>query len=688
MRRRGHWRRVLEASVFEQLGFSEEERAEVLGALGKAGDAAQGTAYWLGQIARNTGDKDTVLKAAEVLKNYKNSCWEVIQRIGMASRDEGIDGLNRIMDILGDDAVAGAVREYEGHGSGSVVHWLGYAAQETMDPDYVAQMAGILTMKDVRRAVRKYEGYLANQMAFWLGNKAYETKDAGAVIGMAGIVGEDMIARSLGSFDNGGAIAKWAGRVAYETMDPDRVKRLIDLLDTEEVRKAMTKHKQCGWQVADALGRLAYECEDEAILRGMATAFSSKEVLKTVRGRKEGPWMMEWFGGVASKTKDREKVIGAAKMLRRLPSLAYDELTKDSLAKIMKEGLDEMITDRESLYAAKVWLRAKSLPKPTKDNIRDYGRLASAYARERFSLDGDYGLNQLDLLLSSRRRKKIVRLANEARESGLKVYNLETSADYTLAIDDEKKKHIIAGINGSRDSETEKRALGFLEPLVGKETLDAARGKWHEHLAKERPVLKKLVESYRKGEMDDALRVLAEAGSPRINDILAIAEPAMASAGRSTILAAESKDPLDYDSRVQMACVYMPRESRGGIMYYCKDDNVLLVRYDIAGKPVGSAICYLEDDVLLVDSVEGHRTMRRGKVFDVVYKDLLRRAGEMGVSKVIFNLRVANETAKKFISHIRGKGLRKGHVSLRLETESHLEAVKTKKGVLGYVAEL
>jgi hypothetical protein len=150
--------------------------------------------------------------------------------------------------------------------------------------------------------------------------------------------------------------------------------------------------------------------------------------------------------------------------------------------------------------------------------------------------------------------------------------------------------------------------------------------------------------------------------------------------------AVESNDPLDYDSRVQMACVYLPRYFHEGIYDYCRDKRFTLVRYDINGKTVGSAICYAEGDRFLVDSIEGHRTFRKPQIFDAVYKDLMDRARSKGYKEIIFSNGGTNETPKRFIEYLGSVGLKNGKVKMDLDTKGYLEA--DEDGVDGYVVSL
>jgi len=91
----------------------------------------------------------------------------------------------------------------------------------------------------------------------------------------------------------------------------------------------------------------------------------------------------------------------------------------------------------------------------------------------------------------------------------------------------------------------------------------------------------------------------------------------------------------------------------------------------------------MEDNIFLVDSVEGHRRFRNDKIFEIVYNDLIERAREKGAEMIVFNIDVYNETSRKFIEYLSRKNLPKGRIKMRLDTDAYLEAKKD--GVNGYV---
>ncbi|MGC8699293.1 MAG: hypothetical protein ACP5RE_03865, partial [Candidatus Acidifodinimicrobium sp.] len=126
--------------------------------------------------------------------------------------------------------------------------------------------------------------------------------------------------------------------------------------------------------------------------------------------------------------------------------------------------------------------------------------------------------------------------------------------------------------------------------------------------------------------------------------------------------------------------------------YYTKDrkKGFLLVRYDLNDKEIGSAICYIENDKFLVDSVEGHRTFRKAPIFDAVYKDLVYRAKSKGAKEVIFGTNGVNETAIHFIRYIKESehkyGLRQEAISMELNrNDAYIETHKERMHYVLYL---
>lgn len=91
----------------------------------------------------------------------------------------------------------------------------------------------------------------------------------------------------------------------------------------------------------------------------------------------------------------------------------------------------------------------------------------------------------------------------------------------------------------------------------------------------------------------------------------------------------------------------------------------------------------MEDGTFLVDSVEGHRTFRKSRIFDAVHRDLIERAKEKGAKRILFSDGGTNETPKEFMEYLGRLGLKKGEIKMKLDAEGYLEA--DEKMVNGYI---
>jgi hypothetical protein len=94
----------------------------------------------------------------------------------------------------------------------------------------------------------------------------------------------------------------------------------------------------------------------------------------------------------------------------------------------------------------------------------------------------------------------------------------------------------------------------------------------------------------------------------------------------------------------------------------------------------------MENGIFLVDSVEGHRTFRKPKIFEIVYTDLIERAKDKGASMVIFNKSASNKTSTEFLDYLKTKNLPEETVNMKLDTAGYLEADEDE--VDGYIVKL
>ncbi|MCK5593939.1 MAG: hypothetical protein KAI18_01720 [Candidatus Aenigmarchaeota archaeon] len=288
---------------------------------------------------------------------------------------------------------------------------------------------------------------------------------------------------------------------------------------------------------------------------------------------------------------------------------------------------------------------------------------------------------------------------DSAKECNVKYYSFEgENSDFLNYSKDDLLKYSIISIIGSTDKALEAEAENSIIQIVGKTILNKAKNTFNttykytkkDEFNKKRKsdLLKNIFKNFRQHNYEDAYKLLNNTNDEAICDVLNAANyKDVDIANANFIRATESNNPLDYDNRTQLACVYLPSgENNEAIIKYCNDDSILLIRYDIGSKTLGSAICAFQDDIFLVDSVEGHRTTRKDKVFEIIYNDLIYRAKMKNAKQIIFNRIVANETPIKFIEYIGKKGLDNTIIDMDIDIYT-LEAAD-EENTKGYFIEL
>ncbi len=527
--------------------------------------------------------------------------------------------------------------------------------EEMLDAGLLAKIdaVGPEARAAVEKVIGRYEGDAARGVALGLAYVAGDTKDKEAVIKSA---------RVIGRYEGNAAwgIAWELVRIAMYTKDKEAMIKVANIMSLDEIVRTVGRYE------GDAARGVALGLADVA----------SEEPSRILTG-------------VANYTKGA--VMTACRLVKSSGSDVFDLLTNKDIVSIYREGLAGLIDGKNSLDVVAAYVNSdKELPLPTKENITGYGKLVSEYLAEAYGIDKELDNDRLLMLFSVKKseRKGLAELVNHSSERDRRAYDITVNGDsHPISIDRSRLPYLsIVAITGSRDPAKYKEAFDTVSKIVGENTIrlagDAFKASYKSRLGE-------IVGFVKEGKIGDAVKVLSDTGNEAINDVLSVSnhrEDLTILPGKNVLVAVESNNPLDYDSRVQIACVYLPRDSHNGIYNYCKDERFTLVRYDINGKTLGSAICYTEGDKFLVDSVEGHRTFRKPQIFDAVYKDLIYRAKSKGCEKIIFSENGANETPREFIEYLDSAGLKKGTARMSLGTEGYLEA--DRDGVKGYTVSL
>jgi len=484
-------------------------------------------------------------------------------------------------------------------------------------------------------------------------------------------------------------IARWLVSTAHIWRDKDKVVKAARILALDEVVNTVRKYDDEA--APEILYRLAwvawYFGENDAVV----------EIARTVRNydseaAKEIASQLFW---AVYDLKDISKVKRIIKMLEKVGKGMFDVLEKSEIYEIINENLDRIVYDRLSFDAVSVYIKSnKRLPKPDESNIKYYNKIALEYIKSKYGLTKDININQMLMLLSLDRRilidKKIINeiidLVNKSEEKNVKIYSLEAENSNSLNYNRDKlMEYSIISIIGSRDKDKEKQAVNAISEIVGLKTINKARNEFY---SKYKHLMKEIIPAFAQGNYEKACDILKKTENEAIIDVINAANYKDVDISSARFIkAVESKNPLDYDNRVQMACVYLPNGASGeDILEYCRDDRFVLVRYDIGNQTLGSAICYMENGIFLVDSVEGHRRFRKPKIFEIVYNDLIQRAKQKNAETIVFNKDVLNKTPQAFIEYLSTKNIPEKRIKIELDTDGRLEA--NEDGVNGYIVKL
>lgn len=479
------------------------------------------------------------------------------------------------------------------------------------------------------------------------------------------------------------SIAAELGRIALFTKDRESI---LEAVKTINMYKGKTADR-----VANALGDIAFygRNKDEFI--------SAVKTISMYKGETAGSVAYKLWE-IASESRNKNVISIAYDIIKKVGNGVLNNLDAKDIDVMSKSRLEKLIVDNNSFNAVSIYTRfGGELPLPTKDNINTYENIVSEYISKAYGTNKKLDLNAIYLLFSVKEeaRKGLAKLVNESVERNIKEYSISSDGSKPIYIGGEKLTYYsLIAVTGSRDKEKDKEAFDTISSIVGEKTVRKARNSFN---SRYKHMIKDIASYVNKGDVGGAISLLASKKDENIDDILAARNyKEINIKNKNLIKAVESNNPLDYRGDVQIACVYLPDSREGGIYEYCNDyyskdkgKGFVLARYGIDGKTLGSAICYMEDNKFLVDSVEGHKVVRKPQIFDAIYKDLIYRAKEKGANMIIFGNAGMNETPKMFMRYIRENGrnfgLKKQRIKMKLDTDGYLE---TEENEMGYILKL
>ncbi len=346
----------------------------------------------------------------------------------------------------------------------------------------------------------------------------------------------------------------------------------------------------------------------------------------------------------------------------------------------------DLITDVDKLkisisYLSSVYYNT-ALPKPSRKNIGNYLELTNKHLESKFGLKDK--LTNLDELmaffsfLKKDEQSRLVDLINKSERKNQSFYS--ASKKFALNCPKESVKEYVVNLLLSPEKAQDS---GFSQNIVQEETIDRARKELYADASR----VSALERSINLQGYDSAFEAIREIDSGLINDVLALEKFYDNGPKKGLFIkAVESNNPLDFNDNDMNACVFPPFMAKSEtILKYCADNRFLLVRYEFQGKPSAAAICYREKDAIVVDSVEGCKEIRKEENIRLIYSDLIDRAKNYGVARIIFNRDVQNKTPQEFIDYVKKKNLQTYTSTFALDTDAYIESHKE---LNGYVFEV
>jgi len=436
--------------------------------------------------------------------------------------------------------------------------------------------------------------------------------------------------------------------------------------------------------------------------------FSLPEIIEFIsrRGRSSRLYPLYLFNSISfvidalSEFKHAEDVIKTVNIAKRIGYAKIDIVPRSYLFKSIKEGYGDLLRNQKSLAYIALYLHFREeLPAPTSNTLENAEEIVSSYLQERYGLRDGLRLNEATLLLGAKDPVIALLLANQHPRHDVIEYPLKmTSLAERKQARDIYFKAAVVAIVGSKDKQKEAEARTIIRDIVGKPTLDRARNEFNLYLKHLLPDIIKLMPDYASAAQLLAVKAMHASdpsGKPvQLTGIMSILNIryqqwnnyisyAKFTSNAKILRASETKNPLEYDFRIQEACVYLPNSEH--ILNYAENDKCVLVKYEAVTSKnkavvIGSAICYVDKRKFLVDSIEGHPAFADYPIFNTVYEDLIARARKHNCDLILFGKNGLNQVPKEFINYLETKNLQQIEVDMDLPTNRDELYLETKKG--------
>ncbi|MCW1297625.1 MAG: hypothetical protein QW061_03110 [Candidatus Rehaiarchaeum fermentans] len=617
-------------------------------------------AFEMGEIARHIKEDNTLLRIISTIFKYKGDTAEKVAWIFNNYSYEfyfSREKIYNLIELLSDEHIIKFTSKYLGRNLRKIIDSISSIGLLTKDKELVLKLLN---------SVENYNGTTASRMLYYLEIIAEQARgEKNAIIEALNTIekyerlNRKFVEKVVAALSN---IASSDNQ--FLSFKPQSIEFAAKALRLDEVLDVLKKHKEIIQDtIINTIAQISKYNFDEKVIRKIVDILNKYKEPEAVEDT------AFFLYSLSSYLNEVNSVLVACNLIEKVGIYAVKILNAEDIEKIRKENLENIIKDKEDLDVALLYLRyGNELPPLIKEDIKNYGmkkygEIILDYLNKIYEVKID-SLKDAQKLLSLPKeyREKLVNMIKNSKRTSQKLYSLVDKEILSLTEEDVNKLYnfLVISIIGSKDPKKEKEAVEYLSKIVDKKIIKQARIEFN---SKYKNKLKEIIPLIKNGEFEKVIEVLRSLDNDKINSVIYYANKNNIPRSPLIFESVVTKNPLEYDSREQIACVYLPRSPK--ILDYCEDNRFVLIKYSLGGKTLGSAICYIENNIFLVDSVEGNRGLRKEKLFEIIYKDLLERAKERGCKMIVFNKDVMNLTPKEFVKFVRKRiGLKE--INLRM----------------------
>ena len=624
-----------------------------------------------------------------------------------------IRAMTKIIEYSEGDELVNRVLDGIGRTDERSLYNTALAMREVIEAYPVDKKKGMDKLYEVQAVMDRYHGGSAHNIGIFLTTSINKGNEEGF----------DSLCRTFGSeeiigisnyFEDSdrmeGAKISGSGSLFYNTTDLVVSQSVASGELAMDSATLLGKKNMDGYFFANVIGYVAVDGHaDMELALDAARLLKKKHVMLLSENPAGNVARLEWAAicDAISNASIVSDSVGVRKILNLADSLSAEDFLalsrvigvydggrgSNKLKKFLDNGLDVLFESgvrKEAIFMTDIFLESTlKLPAPNlgetgmdgQASLRRYLGQVYEHVRRNYRINPELDELVLFAMTHAVPKRQLAALVRSNPDSNVKYYSMDVSGGvFGISFTEEEMKgHVVTALIGSRDREREAVAVDALRRVVGEAVTNKARTKMRTTYRNERKRIAGIFNDQKHSEIEKieiAFSMLGKIPDASVLDArMAIGYKQAVVNDAKYVRAAESKNPLSYNSAIQHACTYLPDPIENSIFEYCKDERFVLVKYGIGDKTNGSAICYMEGSTFLVDSVEGNAVMRRDNIFEIVYDDLIARASEKGSERIAFGTYPdGNVTAQKFVEYIKGKDLKIGPVRLKLDTKGYLEA--------------